>query len=359
MAGHHIKLIFSFLLLAALSTFGASTDFSNFKGIHASSVSLIRHDLGTVAAAGTATLNANTNLYYVVASGSTWTINLPAVPDMTNSPFINIKGTNSSGGSQVITLKVAGVTTTINRPEIGLAVSSITNNSSAFFNYTFDTANQIWADFSSVGDALTFASASGWTKLGTTNSTMQGIGSANDLVGTNSVTAGTFLGIGSSKGYWKFSTLNPTNGSYITIPDSGFAQDYTNTLPLASGTFVMETNTATLTNKRITPRVVTVSDATSVTMNSDTSDLVYQLNTQSVGTLTINNPSGTPTDGQPLILRLKCTNAQTFSWGSQFRGSTDLPLPTVSSTGSKFDYMGFKYNSISTNWDIVAKVYTF
>jgi hypothetical protein len=106
-------------------------------------------------------------------------------------------------------------------------------------------------------------------------------------------------------------------------------------------------------------RVVTIADGTSITMNADTTDMAIQNNTQAAGTLTINVPTGTPVNGQKLMLRLTSTNVQTFNWNGIFRGSTDLSLPTASSGSSKEDYMGFIYDSSFTKWDLIAKNFGF
>lgn len=115
----------------------------------------------------------------------------------------------------------------------------------------------------------------------------------------------------------------------------------------------------TLSNKNIQSRVVVISDATSVTIDSSSTDIATQANTQSAGTLTINAPTGSPVNGQKLIFRLRSTNAQTFSWDAIFAGSTDLTLPTTSSGSSKYDYMGFIYNSTSATWQLIAKNFGF
>lgn len=107
------------------------------------------------------------------------------------------------------------------------------------------------------------------------------------------------------------------------------------------------------------PRVVASADATSVTFNVDTTDISTQANTQAAGTLTINAPTGTPYNGQKLIFRLVSTNVQTFSWNAAFVGSSDLVLPATSSGSSKYDYMGFIYNSTAAKWQLIAKVFGF
>lgn len=106
------------------------------------------------------------------------------------------------------------------------------------------------------------------------------------------------------------------------------------------------------------PRVVVIADATSITMNADTTDMATQANTQAVGTLTVNAPTGTPSNGQKIMLRLRSTNVQTFSWNAIFQGGTTA-LPTTSSGSSKYDYYGFIYNSTATKWQIVGTATSF
>jgi hypothetical protein len=106
-------------------------------------------------------------------------------------------------------------------------------------------------------------------------------------------------------------------------------------------------------------RIVVIADAASVTLNCDTTDIATQVNTQATGTLAINAITGTPTNGQKIIFRLQSTNTQTFSWNAVFIGSTDLSLPTTSSGTSKYDYLGFIYNSTASKWQLIAKNFGF
>jgi len=183
----------------------------------------------------------------------------------------------------------------------------------------------------------------------------------------NTITATKFDGehIGEGSGLLN---INATSIMYGTLSSARLP-----TTGVSAGTYGNSSNTVQIvvdTYGRITSiansainssggtRVTTVSSASSVTMNADTSDMVTQNNTGS-GTLTINAPTGTPSDGQKIMFRLKSTNVLTFSFNAIFQGSTDLPLPTSSSGSNKYDYLGFIYNSDATKWQYIAKIFGF
>lgn len=138
-----------------------------------------------------------------------------------------------------------------------------------------------------------------------------------------------------------------------TISNTG-----TITLPTSTDTLVGKATTDTLTNKRITKRVTTAADATSITPNTDNADITYQANTQSTGTLTINADSGTPTNGQSWLLKIKSTNVQTFSWNAVFAGGTNA-LPTATSGSSKIDYYSFIYDTVNSKWHFTGSALNF
>jgi hypothetical protein len=174
----------------------------------------------------------------------------------------------------------------------------------------------------SVTGIVTGASVVGGVITGTTVSTTGNITSAANITGGNITTAGIITATG-----------NITSGN-------------------------ISTGTITVTGA-VVPRVVVITDAASVTIDGDTTDIATQANTQAVGTLTINAVTGTPFNGQKIIFRLQSTNVQTFSWNAVFVGSTDLSLPTTSSGTSKYDYVGFIYNSTATKWQLLAKNFGF
>jgi hypothetical protein len=78
------------------------------------------------------------------------------------------------------------------------------------------------------------------------------------------------------------------------------------------------------------------------------------INTDGLGTLTLNAPTGSPVQGQRLILRVKSTNAHTFSFNAIYRGSSQVALPTTLTGGSKTDYLQFIYNSTDIKWDLLG-----
>jgi hypothetical protein len=109
----------------------------------------------------------------------------------------------------------------------------------------------------------------------------------------------------------------------------------------------------------LSPRLSIAVDGTSISFSCDDTDLVTHANTQAAGTLTINAPTGTPYNGQKIIIRIRSTNAQTLSFNAIYTASTDVSMPSATSGSSKYDYLGFIYNSTAVKWQLVAKVFGF
>jgi len=117
-----------------------------------------------------------------------------------------------------------------------------------------------------------------------------------------------------------------------------------------SGTIAGTSDTQTFTNKRTQPRV---SSAASGDISPDISAADFYVRTALAAALTINNPTGSPAEGEKLILRLKDNaTARAISWGAQYR-AIEFALPTTTVL-SKTLYMGFIFNITDTKWDLVA-----
>lgn len=131
---------------------------------------------------------------------------------------------------------------------------------------------------------------------------------------------------------------------------------------------VTPTGTQTLTNKtlttpvidtisstRVNPRTNTVTSHATPSINTDTTD-IFTITAQAAAiTSMTTNLSGTPVNGQKLIIRIKDDGtARAITWGASFasRGAT---LPTTTTLG-KYSYIGLIYNSTATVWDCVAAV---
>ena len=123
------------------------------------------------------------------------------------------------------------------------------------------------------------------------------------------------------------------------------------TIPDANWTLVLEDNTATLTNKRITTRVNTITSSATPTPAWDSTDefIVTALAVNA----TFAAPTGTPTDWQVLLIRIK-DNAtdRTLAWNTIYRASSDLALPTTTII-SKTLYLQFVYNSADAKFDLL------
>lgn len=286
--------------------------------------------------------------------------------------------TNGDGvaGNPTFSLPATIVTTSVQPTSAVLAGSSSTTNTSASSAQILGSTNTQYqlstggitvtptADYSMVGTLLrqsTITEASSGTHILIAN-----LGVKAPIInnGSGSTTnASTVYIEGAPTG-----TATPTNVYALWVDDGVVRIDGTIELGAASDTTLSRSaagvlavegvavptisSTSTLTNKRIDPRVVSAASyTTSTTIDSDATD-VYVITAQA-GALLFNNPSGTPVQGQKLIIRIKDNGtARVLTYGSQFRAmGTALPATTVL---SKTMYMGFMYNSTDTKWDLLS-----
>jgi F0F1-type ATP synthase membrane subunit b/b' len=116
---------------------------------------------------------------------------------------------------------------------------------------------------------------------------------------------------------------------------------------------VTATNTVTLTNKRITPRVNTITSSATPTINTDTTDIFTITALAAAITSMTTNLSGTPTTGQKLEIRILDNNsARAITWGSSF-SSRGVTLPTTT-TANKYLRVLLEYNEVAAVWDCIG-----
>lgn len=208
------------------------------------------------------------------------------------------------------------------------ASGNILTSNGTTWQSTTPSGNVASISFGTTGLTPSTATTGAVSVAGTLASANGGTGVANNAA--NTITFFGAYGI----------TMTLTNTTSITFPTSG-------TLATLAGT-------ETFTNKRITQRVTSITDAATITPTGDSSDQ-YNI-TALAQPATVAAPSGTPTSGQKLILRIKDNGTgRALTWTTSSGGYrvVGVTLPT-NTTANKTAYIGCIYNSDATFWDVVA-----
>ncbi len=96
----------------------------------------------------------------------------------------------------------------------------------------------------------------------------------------------------------------------------------------------------------------TTASSATPTPDADSHD-VYTITALAVNA-TFGAPTGTPTNGQKLIIRIEDNGtARTLAWNAAYRAGTDVALPLTTVLG-KVMYLGFMWNSTDSKWDLLA-----
>ena len=121
--------------------------------------------------------------------------------------------------------------------------------------------------------------------------------------------------------------------------------------------FIIEDSAASFVKKSIKRKAIVdpinISTASTATLTIDTDVNDFAVITAQSEALTIGAPSGTPVEGQKLIIRIKDDgSARAITFNAIFR-AIGITLPTTT-VASKITYLGLVYNSTDTKWDVIA-----
>jgi hypothetical protein len=159
-----------------------------------------------------------------------------------------------------------------------------------------------------------------------------------------------------------FSTFVP-----LEFPDVGFNRTLAFgltanthlTLPTA-GTVATINGVETFTNKRINRRVATIASNSKPAINVDTTDVFRITALAEAITSMTDQLTGTPANRQQLEIWIKQSSGAAgpgyaIAWGSAWRASPELPLPTLAIEGKNI-FLAFVYASEFSNWVLTQKV---
>lgn len=247
--------------------------------------------------------------------------------------------------------------------EVGDAGKVITPKSSEagvselrFLTYSEVAAGLLYAD------RATFADSANPTK--TVTFVLSGITAATNRAWTFPNTSDTFAGLASTQTFTNktinlaSNTLTGTLAQFNTALSGDDFVGLAATQTLTSKTLtspVVNTPTitgGTATNLRANPRVTALTDAASIVVPGDTTD---------VGTVTLGgnrtlaNPTGTPVNGQELLIRVKqsAAGSNTLTYGTEYRFPGGV-APTITATANRTDYLTFRYHATDARWDCIS-----
>lgn len=305
---------------------------------------------GTAPAISMAAATASVNGYMT----STYAAKLDGIAANANNYVLPKATATTLGGVEVFDATVQTV-----------AANAVTTTASRTYGVQLNSVDQMvvnvpWSDTNS-GGTVTSVSGTG---------TVSGLTLSGSVTTTGSLTLGgtlslTSLNVTTALGYTPYNSTNPSG--YIsanqTITLSGDVTGSGTTAITAtlanSGVTAGTYNSVTVNAKGLVtagtakqiPNVQSVTSSATVTPSADMNDLV-SINAQAVA-LTLAAPTGTATDGEKLIIRIKDNGTtQTINWNGVYAaGGATLPTATVA---GKWHHVGLIYNSNTTTWLCVA-----
>lgn len=281
---------------------------------------------------------------------------------------------NAYTGSE--TLSAAGHAQAHNAYESKIGTGSSTPTSSTFLRGT-GTGTSAWQQVTLTTDVTgTLPVANGGTGLATLTSgnvlTGNGAGAVTlvattgsssfvratsptlvtPVLGAATATSINGLTISSSTG-----VLTITNGKTLTATNTltlSGTDSTVMTFPSTSATVAGLATTQTLSNKRVTRRVVVTTQSATPTINTDNTDIASITALGQAITSMTTNLSGTPVNGDTLWISITDDGtARLITWGTSFEASGNVALPTTTVLSTRLDVL-FTWNTVTSKWRCIA-----
>jgi len=175
-------------------------------------------------------------------------------------------------------------------------------------------------------------------------------------VGTNThADIDTFIGTTVPATYAPIANPSFTGTVDIGNADTSLSRVSAGVIAVEGVTIPSISSTDTLTNKRVTKRVTTITSHATPTVNTDNCDCVTITAQAEAITSMTTNLSGTPTNFQTLLYRIKDNGtARAITWGTSFV-AMGVALPTTTVI-SKVLTVGFIYDTVTSKWGCVVNL---
>jgi len=249
-------------------------------------------------------------------SGSGATVSLASTGVMTISSIANASLSNST----ISGIALGGTLGALTATDTTLTFSG---------SYTGATARTV---------GLNLGNANTWAALQTfgTNISIGGV-TATGATGTGNVVF----------------SASPTFTGTLTAVTGTFSGVVSSAVGTSSGNVSVINGVQTITNKRITQRVLALSaNSATPAINTDSYDVVHITAQTAAITSFTSGLTGTPVDGDRLRTSITGTGSGGITWGSSFESSGNVTLPSGFTT-TRLD-VGFFWNTETNKWRCVA-----
>jgi hypothetical protein len=285
-------------------------------------------------------------LYYSTVDGSTWIYNGTAyvskvIPNSTE--FVLDYSFNDAGSNKTADISRNGYIKVRNDNTLLARFTKI-------LSYGIDIISDVYAQIQQTTVSASVYPLTRMTrKRGTITS--QTVALNNDILGQIAFNGGNQDGAKITvQATQDHTTYSGTRVIISNVPNGSNSAVNAIIINEANGVDFIGAITATNISGQIDARVQSVSSSATVTPTS-LNDLV-KITAQATG-LTLANPTGTFSEGQALMIRIKDNGtAQTITFDTNYR-AIGITLPTTTVI-SKTMYLGIIYNSTDAKWDIVG-----